>query len=184
MNIIFKGFDNNILMNLDFSKIDIEDIIFGCDKVKEILITNKIKTFNDCVLNDIYQKLSLLDKTLIKETLIYYDKEHYLKYNFSIEAFYYRIQDYSKERQIELLEKLSIRFKEDNLLKFNKIDNLLECNFNCKYLKLNFCSKYNKKLDFNKTKFIVCKNCFLDMWPSIGEEIYNTMNIFYERNEK
>lgn len=163
--------DKNYFFNL--KNYEIDDIIYGSDEVKEIAISSNNKDGN-LKLDKLYKMFKEVEPSDIKEVLIIYSNFQ-ISYTFHVKEFYYRTFLYEKEREENIREVLSIRFVEDNIVIPNIENNEIYCNLECPYYDIDKCIKYRKKLLIQGDKILICRNCFLEMWPTIGREIYKKM---------
>lgn len=176
MFLIFKRKDKEDF-KVEITPKEADNIIYGNDKVKEISIIHYVTNGEDITLEEIYKEINSIDKEEIMETVAYYSENMQFSFKVSIKALYYRVQDYMREQNLEIVENLSIRFTEDNEVGINDTDNFLFCDkLKCCYLKGNdYCLKYNKELQKYKNQILVCKGCFLESWPTLGRKIYDNM---------
>lgn len=156
MKVILKN-KNNILKEIDLNSYKIDNIVFGTDLVKEILLERETtNNQNDQNLEKLRDEF-LLYKDDITEIIFYYNNTLFFSFHGQVKSVLCRIISYMQERKFIFLEKLSIRFIEDNLPIKN---DLLYCSNDCPYLGNEFiCSKYKKYIKNN----IICKECFFEI---------------------
>lgn len=161
MYLVFRK-DKEILLSVDLNEYSFDDLIFGQDTVKEILIVKIIES------NEDIGKLSNLHSLLNKyyqqtdEVILMYNNNFYNVFHFPIKTILYRTMHYMNAGDLRIQECLSIRFVEDNLITFDQNEGLYLCNKQCSYLLNNYCNKYEEKINNH-----ICMQCFLEMYPCI-----------------
>ena len=170
---ILKFITEDKSYSFNLKNYEIDDIIYGSDEIKEIAISsNNIN--NSLKLDKLYEELKEIEPSDVKEVLIIYSNFQ-VSYTFYIKGFYYRTFLYEKEKEENIREVISIRFVEDNIIIPDIKSNEIYCSLDCPYYDVDKCIKYKKKLLIQGDKILVCRNCFLEMWPTIGREIYKKM---------
>lgn len=164
MYLVFRK-DKEILLSVDLSEYSFDDLIFGQDVVKEILIVKIIES------NEDIGKLSNLHSLLNKyyqqtdEVILMYNNNFYNVFHFPIKAILYRTMHYMNAGELRIQECLSIRFIEDNLITFDQNKEVYLCDKQCSYLSNNYCNKYGEKVDNH-----ICMQCFLEMYSCMEKK--------------
>ena len=151
--------NKEIILSINLNEYNFDDLIFGQDTVKELLFIKTIKENSDFdALRPLYE---LLNKYYHEadETLLVYTEDLYNVIHFPIKAILYRDMHYMHERIMEVQEYLSIRFVEDNQIRFNRDKKVFECDSKCSYYELFKCNKYNCETINNE----ICEQCKLEM---------------------
>lgn len=160
MLLIFK-YNNEILKTVPVLEGTFDQVVFGTNQVKEICINNTVNNSDEYKLEDIYNKIHTLDYSKITEIILYCSQDNFFAFHFPIKDVYYRNMAYMRSHQLETIESISIRFKEDNIYYYNPQTKEMKCNKDqCVYFKNNHCLKYDASL---LSSGYVCKQCFLEM---------------------
>lgn len=184
MKIILKK-AQSVVKEIEIDPNNFDEIIFGSDKVKEISFVKDIKNSDEQKLQKLYDSINEINFKEVDSIIVFYDKDHYFTYNFSIKDIYYRVLSYMRKRELVSQENLSIRLLEDNHPKVDFINNILVCDQNnCSYFNSNYCDKYKTKLEkYQGTKeCFTCEHCYLEVWNTtiIGQQFLNNMSQLYK----
>lgn len=164
MYLVFRK-NREILLSINLNKYSFDDLIFGQDTVKEILITKIIESNDDIgklselydLMNNYYQQAD--------EVILMYNNNFYNVFHFPIKKILYRTMHYMNAGDLRIQECLSVRFVEDNLVTINPEEELLICDEKCLYFDNNHCNKYGENITNH-----ICQQCFLEMYPIIELE--------------
>lgn len=184
MKLILKK-DEDILLSTEIELDTFDNIIFGTERVKEVSFIKDIINSDQSKLEPLYNKLISIPNYMdCNNLIVFYDKDHYFHYNIPVKNIYYRVLSYMRERHLVMQENLSIRFEEDNQPKFDFLNNIAICDKrHCAYFKDNHCEKYNTKLEKYYNDYVICKNCYLEMWPALGKQFREHMETLYDNTE-
>ena len=153
--------NQEILLSIDLNEYTYDNLIFGQDTVKELLFIKTIYTNDDFnVLKPLYELLNQYYEEA-DETILIYNENLYNIIHFPIKAVLHRNMHYVRERKMEVQDYLSIRFTEDNEIKYNKKTEKFECSHRCEYNQVFKCSKYQTDIINNE----ICEQCYLEMQP-------------------
>lgn len=165
--------NQEILLSIDLNEYSFDQLIFGQEVVKEILIKKIIENNEDInALSYLYNLLKPVYKQADEVILIYKDNFYNVQH-FPIKNIYYRTLHYLNAGTLQIEEDLSIRFVEDNSVKIDPNKKLLICDKNCSYFNNNYCNKYQEMI-----KNHICIQCFLEMSSVIKEEQEDKNEIF------
>lgn len=184
MKIILKK-EQSVLKEIEINPNDFDQIIFGTDNVKEICFVRDINNSDEQKLQRLFDSINEINYKEATSIIVFYDKEHYFSYNFSVKNVYYRVLSYMRNRQLVSQENLSIRLLEDNQPMVDFINNIAVCDQNnCIYFNSNYCNKYKTKLNKyqNSKEYTVCEYCYLETWNTsvIGRQFLNNMSQLYK----
>ena len=183
MLLIIKN-GERVLKEIPLIGFDLEKISYSDDKVKEICFIRLLRNSDDIKLKKLYDEIKSVDTTKVTEVIIYYSKDKYMCYHNEIKSIYYRTMDYlNGGRDYQLKEQLSIRFEEDNFPKVITEENIAFCDKkHCPYYEFNFCNKYSEELLNFSEENLICRSCYLEMWPVIGKVFFEKMDNLYNVN--
>lgn len=160
MLLIFKQNDK-ILKSIPVLEGTFDQVVFGTNQVKEICINNIVSNSNEYKLEGIYNKIHTLNYSNVTEIILYCSQDNFFTFHFPIKNVYYRNMAYMRSHQLETIESISIRFKEDNIYHYDPQTKVMKCNKEqCAYYKDSYCSKYDVIISASG---FVCKQCFLEM---------------------
>ena len=173
-----------VLKEIPLASFDLEKISYSDDKVKEICFIRILRNSDDIRLKTLYDEINLVDTKKATDVIVYYSKDKYMCYHNEIKSIYYRTMDYlNGGREYQLREQLSIRFDEDNFPKVITEENIAFCDKkHCAYYNTNFCNKYSEELLTFGEENLICRSCYLEMWPVIGKAFFQKMDSLYNLN--
>lgn len=171
--------DDLILLNVELTSYNIEDMIFGTDSIKELVFFRYIKNTDEATMEDLFHKIDIVEKGEIYTFIIYYSAELYFIFTGRLKKVFYNIQSYMERKELKTQERLAIRFEEDNEIKISPKRDYFVCDHICPYLQDGYCIKYKKRLIPDRDAYVICQKCFIESFQKaeriICEGVYAEM---------